>query len=158
MTIKLAISSSSITYRDNKDILIHYNSMKPKHFGVLDILYCKEGGYIIIQPEVEIDPKSNINSFINYCEKKNSRDRELRWYQNKYLVSHCNNPTFTVDEEILLCKVMRFVLGKGNVEYFDTFDNAKKSQNQILDYSPPLSKQQNIINKFFPIYRKFAFE
>ena len=65
MTIKLAISSSSITYRDNKDILIHYNSMKPKHFGVLDILYCKEGGYIIIQPEVEIDPKSNINSFFS---------------------------------------------------------------------------------------------
>jgi hypothetical protein len=80
------------------------------------------------------------------------------------LVNYCNIPSFTLDEEILLFKTMRFVLGKENVDYFDTFGDAKKDSPSIIENylfkkspkrtiscSPPAATQQSIFRRKFPI-------
>jgi len=150
MTIKTTIPSTSISEAEIEDILFHYNTMKPIKFGTLEKLICREGGYRIIPFEANTVPELHKNPFMNQLEIEKRRARELRWNQKKYLVGYCNIPTFTVEEEILLFKTMRFVLGKENVAYFETFGDAKKDSPsivenllvpkgpmQFLTYSPP---------------------
>jgi hypothetical protein len=61
------------------------------------------------------------------------RGRELRWNSGKYLVTYFNKPGFTEEEKVLLFKVMRLVLGKENVSYYNTYGDAKKDSPSIKD-------------------------
>ena len=164
MTIKIAIPSTSIKEVEIEDILFHYNTMKPSNFGNLERLICREGGFRIVPLEANTVPELHKNPFINQFEMEKRRARELRWNQKKYLVSYCNIPTFTVEEEILLFKTMSFVLGKENVAYYDTFGDAKKESPSIIEnllikrspkrsiaYSPPAATQISSFKRMFPI-------
>jgi hypothetical protein len=161
MTIKTAISSISISESDIEDIIFHFNTMKPSNFGILEKLICREGGFKIVPPEAKTVPELHKNPVMNQYEIEKRRARELRWNSGKYLVNYCNIPGFLIEEEILLFKTMRFVLGKENVEYFDTYGDAKqnspsiienllvkKSPKRTLAYSPPSS---TFITRICPI-------
>lgn len=163
MTIKTAIPSTSISNKELEDILFHYNSMKPIDTGILEILLCREGGFKIISPLKHTPYENHNNHYMNQIAIEQRKDHELRWNQKKYLVGYCNIPTFSQEEEMLLFKTMRFVLGKENVEYYDTYGDAKKESPSILENllikrspkrtlscSPPTSKLA-VFRRILPI-------
>jgi hypothetical protein len=164
MTIKIAIPSTSITEREIEDILFHYNTMKPRNFDTLERAICKEGGFKITPADANTVPEIHKNPVMNQLEFEKRRARELRWNQQRYLVSYCNIPAFKVEEEILLFKTMSFVLGKENVAYYDTFGDAKKESPSIVENflikkspkrtitcSPPTATQASILKRMLPI-------
>jgi hypothetical protein len=164
MTIKIAIPSTSITEREIEDILFHYNTMKPRNFDTLERGICREGGFKITPSDANTVPEIHKNPVMNQLEFEKRRARELRWNQQKYLVSYCNIPAFKVEEEILLFKTMSFVLGKENVTYYDTFGDAKMESPSILEHylhkkspkratncSPPAATQASIFKRILPI-------
>jgi len=55
----------------------------------------------------------------------NGKYKYMRW-QGKTLVSIYNYPPFSPEEEILLFKIARYVLGKENVSYYRTYEQAIK--------------------------------
>ena len=139
MTIKIALSS--VSEGEIEDIIFHYNTMKPLHFGVLERLICREGGFKITPPEANTVPEIHKNPVMNQFEIEKRKARELRWNQQKYLVGYCNIASFSREEEILLFKTMQFVLGKENVEYYQTYGEAKMTsptlvENYLLKRSP----------------------
>ena len=148
MTIKTTVSF--ISDSELEDILFHYNAMKPVNFGVLEKLKCREGGFKIIPLEAGTAPEIHKNPVMNQYEIEKRKTRELRWNAGKYLVNYCNIPAFSKEEEILLFKTMQFILGKNNVEYYETYGDAKKDSPSIVEnflvqkgpiqnfaYSPP---------------------
>jgi hypothetical protein len=163
MTIKIAIPSTQITPGQIEDILFHFNHMKPLHVGTLESLQKPEGGFKIIPlPPIKKTKLSEFpkNQFMEKLEYEQSKPREFRWNQQKYLVSYCNIPSFSKEEEILLFDVMCFVLGKQNVKYYETYGEAKEEspsivenmlpqyiQKMMLSCSPP---QQTSFMKLFP--------
>jgi len=138
MTIKIALSS--VSKQDIADILIHYNNIKPQNSGFLEDLVCKEGGFRIAPQECKTSLNKSDPVAMHFCTRNNERARELRWNSKKYLVSYFNRPGFSKEEEILLFKVMRFVLGKENVSYYETYGDAKTDS--------PSIKENLLIKKF----------
>lgn len=139
MTIKIALPS--ISEAEIEEIIFHYNTMKPAHFGVLERLICYEGGFRIIPPESAVPAPQHTLPIMNQLEIEKRRAREIRWNQQKYLVPYSNIPNFLYEEEILLFKTMQFVLGKENVEYYQTYGEAKMTsptlvENYLLKRSP----------------------
>lgn len=166
MTIKIAIPSTKITPGQIEDIIFHFNHMKPLHVGTLESLQKREGGFKIIPlpptPPSKKTPLSEThkNPFMEKYEQEQRIPREFRWNQQKYLVSYCNIPSFSKEEEMLLFDVMCFVLGKQNVKYYETYGDAKEESPSIVEnmlpkyiqkmmsaYSPP---QQSSFMRLFP--------
>jgi hypothetical protein len=166
MTIKIAIPSTKITPGQIEDIIFHFNHMKSKHIGTLESLQKPEGGFAIIPLLPANTTKKHIyettkNPFMEKLEHEQRIPREFRWNQQKYLVSYCNIPSFSKEEEMLLFDVMCFVLGKQNVKYYETYGDAKEESPSIVEnmlqtkyfkrmmsaYSPP---QQTSFMKLFP--------
>jgi len=167
MTIKIAIPSTKITPGQIEDIVFHFNHMKPLYVGTLESLQKPEGGFVIIPlPSTTTTTKKHVsetpkNPFMEKLEREQRIPREFRWNQQKYLVSYCNIPSFSKEEEMLLFDVMCFVLGKQNVKYYETYGDAKEESPSIVEnmlqtkyfqkmmsaYSPP---QQTSFMKLFP--------
>ena len=55
----------------------------------------------------------------------NGTYKYMRW-QMKTLSSMYNYPSFSIEEEVLLFRIMRVVMGKENVSYYRTYDQAIK--------------------------------
>ena len=165
MTIKIAIPSTKITPGQIEDIIFHFNHMKSKHIGTLESLQKPEGGFKLVPLSPANTAKKHIskttkNPFMEKLELEQRIPREFRWNQQKYLVSYCNIPSFSKEEEMLLFDVMCFVLGKQNVKYYETYGDAKEESPSIVEnmlpkyiqkmmsaYSPP---QQSSFMRLFP--------
>lgn len=114
MTIKVTLNL--INKEDIEKILYYYNELKTNNDEYLDTIICKEGGFQLL-------PYNKNNLF-----KYNSK--QLRW-NNKYLVSYSNYNQFNKEEENLLFKVLRLVLGKENVLFYNSYSDALLSSPSI---------------------------
>ena len=131
MTIKVTLNL--INKDDNEKILQYYNELKTNNDEYLDIIICKEGGFQLVP--------YNQNKSVKYNSK------QLRW-NNNYLVSYSNYNQFNKEEENLLFKVMRLVLGKENVLLYNSYSDALLSSPSIqkrIKYSP--KKVQNVLQQ-----------
>lgn len=109
MPIKVAFLEMKLTYIP--DIIEYYNYLRPDGSDPIEYLDCKEGGYQIL-----------------CSDKKNvfyGKYKQLRWHR-KILISYYNYPSFTIEEELLLYNMMRYALGKENVAYYLSYDQAIK--------------------------------
>lgn len=118
MPIKIT-STDFITEKNMKAIVMYYN------------LYLKQTGKdttsVIELAEYDINSITNYGFRIKlqkplptYVE---GNYKQVRW-KNKNLASVFNYPAFSQEEEFLLYRIMRFVLGKENVSYYCSFEQA----------------------------------
>jgi len=143
MTIKVLLNS--ISKEEIENIIQYYNTIKPNHFGKLNTVLCKEGGFQIL-PNTIVN-----NDFTNKFMNSNNKNRQLRW-NRKYLVSYCNIPCFHKDEENLLYKSLQFILGKENIVYYDSYSSAVLDSPSVkIKNSPPNKKCSPIYNKNYRI-------
>jgi hypothetical protein len=109
MPIKLV--SQEMTVFGIDDIIQYYNYLRPDGSEPIEYLHSKDGGYQIL------------------CSDRNNvfhgQYKQLRW-QRKILISYYNYPSFSIEEELLLYNMMRYVLGKENVSYYLSYDQAIK--------------------------------
>jgi hypothetical protein len=174
MPIKVS-SAELITKDNVRYIACYYNSCRPKDFEAIEMVEYKNNRSVIGSIEKETFTPSLIENArgnvtlplesppeggdlnrqrCNYGFRiastetnrsySNGTHKYMRW-QMKNLASMYNYPPFSVEEEVLLFRVIRFVLGKENVFYFRTYDQAIKNSpcfnhvafSDLFSKSPP---------------------
>lgn len=107
----IKVTSQEMTTKYIEDIIEYYNYSRPAGSEPIEYLQCKGGGYKILC--------SNKQHYAN------GKYKQIRW-QRKILISFYNYPSFSIEEELLLYNMMKFVLGKENVSYYLSYDQAIK--------------------------------
>ena len=144
MPIKVS-SAELITKVNVRDIACYYNSCRPKYFEAIEMVEYKNNKSAIGSIQMEtFNYGFRIASTETNRSYSNGTHKYMRW-QMKNLASMYNYPPFSVEEEVLLFRVIRFVLGKENVFYFRTYDQAIKNSpcfnhvafSDLFSKSPP---------------------
>ena len=117
MPIKVA--TKYITSEEIQAIIQNYNYNKPTTEPSIEYLQCSEGGFKLYIGIHEFNKK--YKRYGGYT--RNGPVKQLRWNRN-ILVSYYNYPGFSPDEELRLFRAMCDILGRENVEYYETFSSA----------------------------------
>ena len=148
MPIKVS-SAEFITKNRMNDAVSYYNSLRPEDFEDIELVEYKNSTQTTYGFRIASTDTNHSYS--------NGTHKYMRW-QTKTLASMYNYPPFSVEEEVLLFRVIRFVLGKENVFYFRTYDQAIKNSpcfnhvvfSNLLSKSPPQKTFiTNIVNEIF---------
>jgi len=133
----IKVSTVELITKDSMyDVASYYNLMRIKGYEAIEMVEYKNNSRINYGFRIaSTEPNRNYS---------NGTYKYMRW-QMKTLTSIYNYPPFSVEEEFLLFKVIRFVLGKDEVFYFRTYDQAIKNSpcfnhvsfSNLLSKSPP---------------------
>jgi hypothetical protein len=128
----IKITSTDFINKKNMLEIVSYYNLYLKQTG-------KEMTSIIELVEYDINKVTNYGFRIQLKKPMSTyvegNYKQVRW-QNKNLASVFNYPAFSQEEELLLYKIMRFVLGKENVTYYSSFEQAiinSPNYNRIQD-------------------------
>jgi len=146
MPIKVS-SIDLITKENIQDMIYYYNNFRPHDFEPIEMVEYKDPTRILVEIRMETShygqrreaPQQLTSKVASPPEKfglriasskpnysySNGTYKYMRW-QMKTLSSMYNYPSFSIEEEILLFRIMMFVLGKENVSYYRTYDQAIK--------------------------------
>ena len=124
----IKISSVDLLTKENiNDIVCYYNSYRPKESEPIEFVeYNHKSGLSKYNKHQETSiygfriPSSQPNHTYS-----NGAYKYMRW-QMKTLASLYNYPPFSPEEELLLFRIIGFVLGKEHVTYYRTYDQAIK--------------------------------
>jgi len=133
----IKVSTVELITKDSMyDVASYYNSIRIKGYEAIEMIEYKNNSRINYGFRIaSTEPNRNYS---------NGTYKYMRW-QMKTLTSIYNYPPFSVEEEFLLFKVIRFVLGKDEVFYFRTYDQAIKNSpcfnhvafSNLFSKSPP---------------------
>lgn len=125
MPIKVS-SVDLITKENIEDIIQYYNNFRPRDLEPIEMVEYKDPTRILGDIRMETSHYGlRIASSKPNHSYSNGTYKYMRW-QMKTLSSMYNYPAFSIEEEILLFKIIRFVMGKENVFYYRTYDQAIK--------------------------------
>jgi hypothetical protein len=124
MPIKVT-SIELITKENLKTIVQHYNLYKPCEFENIEFIEYKNK-VNVVNEKISLNYGFRIPCSRPNFSYSNGTHKYMRWHI-KTLSSIYNYPPFLPEEEVLLFRILRFVIGKEHVTYFRTYDQAIKN-------------------------------
>ena len=121
----IKISSIDLLTKENiHDIVCYYNSYRSKELEPIEFVEYNQKSRLAKHQESSIYGFRILSSQPNRT-YSNGVYKYMRW-QMKTLTSLYNYPPFYHEEELLLFRIIGFVMGKEHVTYYRTYDQAIK--------------------------------
>ena len=122
----IKVTSIELITKENLESTVHfYNLYKPCEFENIEFIEYKNKIYVENE-KILLNYGFRIPSSRPNLSYSNGTYKYMRWHV-KTLSTIYKYPPFLPDEEVLLFRILRFVIGKEHVTYFRTYDQAIKN-------------------------------